>query len=67
MAVAAPSLQVFSIHPVSILIVGLYVLGLKITQSARDAPGWKAKLTAKTKTDEPDQGELLPSRRCRSS
>ncbi|GGY53535.1 sodium:calcium antiporter [Parvularcula lutaonensis] len=64
MAVAAPGLEVAGVHPVSVMVVGFYVLGLKVTQSARDVPGWQAKITANTRQDEPetDAGKLSLSR-----
>ena len=54
MAVALPDFGILGVHPISVAIVGTYVIGLKVTRSARDVPGWRVRMTANTRTDEPD-------------
>jgi cation:H+ antiporter len=54
MGAAVPELSFLSVHPASYGLFGVYILGLKITQNARETPGWQAKMTAETKQDEPE-------------
>lgn len=58
MAIAAPDFSFFHIHPISVAIVVVYVLGLKVTQTARETPGWQARATEATKEDEPDPDSM---------
>ncbi|MCQ8184506.1 sodium:calcium antiporter [Parvularcula maris] len=54
MAASAPSLSLFSIHPISIGIFALYLFGLNVTRRARQLPGWKPRRTSETEFDEPN-------------
>ncbi len=57
LATSIPEVAVFGIHPVSALLVAFYVLGLRITHSAREEPGWRAASTPETAADDPEQDE----------
>ena len=63
MAIAVPDLSVLGVHPVSVIVIGFYLVGLKTTQSARAVPGWRARLTAETRADEPDPAAAAESAR----
>lgn len=54
MAVAGPDLSIWAIHPVSVLLVLLYVIGLRATARVREAPMWKPVNTVETREDTPD-------------
>jgi cation:H+ antiporter len=54
MAAAVPALSFLQIHPASYGLIAIYILGLKITKGARDTPGWQARMTEETETDEAD-------------
>jgi len=47
-AMALPGLGSHGIHPVSVLIVAGYVLGLRLTRGAERAPMWQPRLTSET-------------------
>ncbi|MDY7000002.1 MAG: sodium:calcium antiporter, partial [Actinomycetota bacterium] len=51
MAMALPGLGSFGLHPVSVLIVLGYLLGLRLTRGAQEAPMWQPRLT----TDSPPE------------
>ena len=54
---AAPTYAVGPLHPVSPLLVGFYVLGLRITQRARTEPSWMPARTPETRIDDPAQDD----------
>lgn len=51
----SPEVTVLGIHPVSGLMVALYLGGLRIIWAARVEPLWRAVPTDDTRTDEPDE------------
>lgn len=53
-AIAYPEPAVFGVHPVSVVIALVYLLGLHTAHRARGDPGWRPKLTAETRQDEPE-------------
>ncbi|MCH2533129.1 MAG: hypothetical protein MK008_01655 [Bdellovibrionales bacterium] len=53
-----PELVFFGAHPVSFLIIVLYLLGLKYIKLAQKNPMWFPKNTKETKTDIPDEEKL---------
>lgn len=57
MAGSAPDYALLGVHPVSYLIVLFYALGLWVTRRAADDPGWRAKQTAETAEDDPDDDQ----------
>lgn len=46
-----PEWTLFSIHPVSPLLVGIYAYGMKMVSRSRDDPMWKPKLTRETQRE----------------
>jgi cation:H+ antiporter len=52
-AATAPAVTVFHIHPVSVLLLAVYVFGLRLAARSRDAPGWKPVNTGDTLVDQP--------------
>jgi cation:H+ antiporter len=63
LAIAAPGLSFLGVHPLSIFIFLFYLFGLKITQNAREVPGWRARATAETRQDEPETDDGKESTR----
>lgn len=60
MAITLPGIHVSGVHPISILIVAGYVLGLHLTRDAERAPMWHPRLTSETEQDE-DVDEDTPA------
>ncbi|ALP53902.1 cation transporter [Candidatus Tenderia electrophaga] len=53
-AMSIPSLTVWQIHPLSLLLVVVYIFGLRQVSQARAAPLWQPKHTAETRVDVPE-------------
>lgn len=56
-AFAAPEVTFLAIHPASVLLVGLYCIGVVATARLRDAPMWTPVDTSETRADTPDEGD----------
>lgn len=54
-AMVTPAFAPFAIHPVTPLLVVVYVFGLRITGEARARPMWRRRQTDQTRDDEPDE------------
>lgn len=54
-ALTTPEWTLFAIHPVSLMIVAVYVAGLFVSRTTREAPMWKPVRTRETRTDTPDE------------
>lgn len=55
-AMAAPAVSVVGVHPVSLLVVVVYIAGLKMVRTASESPMWQARRTRSTREDVPDEG-----------
>jgi cation:H+ antiporter len=55
LAATGPEIALWGIHPASLLILIVYVFGLKLATATKNAPGWRPVLTAQTFEDEPDE------------
>jgi len=53
-AFTMPEVTVLAIHPVSIALLAIYMLGAWTAARLREAPSWKPIATSETRTDEPD-------------
>ncbi|MDR4493454.1 MAG: hypothetical protein R3B74_03360 [Nitrospirales bacterium] len=63
LAMVGPEFSVEHVHPVTLLIVAMYVFGLRLVHQSHVNPLWSAKMTSQTMPDEPDgnnQRENLP-------
>ncbi|QPH54882.1 sodium:calcium antiporter [Pontivivens ytuae] len=49
-----PEVAVGGVHPVSILLIGVYVVGTRRAVLLRDAPMWQPRRTTETREDEPE-------------
>jgi len=57
-AIAGPRKTMFHIHPISILLLVLYVLGTRLIAISRNRPMWQPRLTKDTIRDVPNQQNL---------
>lgn len=56
--VAGPEVAWFSVHPLSVLLILLYLSGTKMISKARDKPMWKPQDTKATVKDVPEQENI---------
>ncbi len=56
-----PELTVASVHPVTPILLVLYLYGIRLSQDARNAPMWRASDTRETRHDSPEKAGTLPS------
>jgi cation:H+ antiporter len=60
----APPMEIFAIHPVSVVIVVAYVFSTRSAMQLREQPMWRPEQTPETRVDRPDEGAqrepLLP-------
>jgi cation:H+ antiporter len=54
-AVTGPEVSILGVHPVSLLLPLLYVLGSRATRQVREAPMWRPVPTRETRTDRPEE------------
>lgn len=55
LATTTPSVTVLAIHPVTPVILALYLFGLRLSSEARDQPMWQPTATDETVEDAPDE------------
>lgn len=51
----APEITIWQVHPVSVLLIGLYCVGAVTTKSVRETPMWTPVETPDTRADTPDE------------
>ncbi|MEQ6250717.1 sodium:calcium antiporter [Sulfitobacter sp. HNIBRBA3233] len=56
-AYTGPPITVFGIHPVSFILIGGYVAGIRLAAQVREAPMWRAVETDETREDVPEEPE----------
>jgi cation:H+ antiporter len=54
LAAIGPPMALFGVHPASVMVLALYLFGLRLASRTRDAPGWRPVRTTETFEDEPD-------------
>lgn len=52
LAAAGPDFAAFGLHPISVVLVVGYVLGLRLVHRAQESPMWLPRATAETKVDQ---------------
>ena len=57
MALASPDINLFGIHPASIILIAAYLFGIRLISQAEDQPTWDPYDTPETKEDDPDESE----------
>ncbi|WP_299442301.1 sodium:calcium antiporter [uncultured Rhodospira sp.] len=55
LAVTGPDAAVLGVHPASVVLVAVYILGTRTTAQVRKSPMWHPKQTRETRTDTPDE------------
>jgi cation:H+ antiporter len=53
MAAAAPELTLWQVHPASVLMLAVYVFGLRLASQTHESPGWRPVRTSDTVIDAP--------------
>lgn len=56
-AMVTPEVSLLAIHPISLLLIAVYIFGLQLSHAARVAPMWKPTKTDETREDIPDAPE----------
>ncbi|WP_376694832.1 sodium:calcium antiporter [Wenzhouxiangella sp. EGI_FJ10305] len=56
-----PDFTVWGIHPLTPLLIGVYIYGIAITGGMRAKPMWKPTLTPETRRDEPEDLNKVPA------
>ncbi|MGF1476079.1 MAG: sodium:calcium antiporter [Geminicoccaceae bacterium] len=56
-AFTAPEIAIWSVHPASIVLVGLYIVGVRATVQVRENPMWRPVRTRETREDAPEDEE----------
>lgn len=56
-----PDVTVWSIHPVTPLMFGFYLYGLRLVRTASKSPMWRPHQTRETREDHPDDTRDMPS------
>ena len=56
-AALGPEMALFGVHPLSLLMLAMYVFGLRLASRSRDNPGWKPVRTGETRVDAPDDDD----------
>jgi len=57
LVIFGPDLSIWKIHPASIILLGVYVIGNRVIKQAEKAPMWFPKDTQETVEDTPDPGK----------
>lgn len=58
LGIASPSITIFNIHPISVTIIIVYLIGTRMISVAKEKPMWSPKVTISTVEDIPDDDNL---------
>lgn len=56
-----PDVTLGGVHPVTPVLVGLYLYGMRLSQGAWKTPMWRPSITGETREDTPDELDRMPS------
>ncbi|XKH59561.1 sodium:calcium antiporter [Halomonas sediminis] len=56
-----PEITLWGIHPVTPILLGLYIYGIQLVRSARLYPMWKPSVTRETREDTPEDTSVMPT------
>ncbi|PVY79046.1 cation:H+ antiporter [Tamilnaduibacter salinus] len=56
-----PDVTIWGIHPVTPLLFGFYIYGLRLVQSASEKPMWRPSQTRETRQDTPEDTSRMPA------
>ncbi|NBC12419.1 MAG: sodium:calcium antiporter [Gammaproteobacteria bacterium] len=57
LAATGPELAIWGVHPASVMVLAVYVFGLRLAARTRDAPGWRPVRTRDTREDRPEEAD----------
>lgn len=57
LAMATPAFAIFAVHPITPLLLAVYLFGLQLSRNAQEAPMWRPMQTDDTHNDVPDEPE----------
>lgn len=60
LAASSPAWTLLGVHPMSVILLTGYVLGMVITSQARATPMWQPRQTRDTQPDQPEPADALP-------
>jgi cation:H+ antiporter len=55
-ASASPELSIYGLHPASVLMLAIYIYGMRMISQSKHLPNWKPDLTPETYEDIPEEG-----------
>lgn len=58
LGVTSPNFTIFNIHPISIIIILVYVVGSRMISKAKKKPMWSPRVTVSTVEDKPDDDNI---------
>lgn len=58
-----PSVTILGVHPLTPMLFGVYIYGMKLIESLGDKPMWKPTLTPETRRDQPEDLDKVPALR----
>lgn len=56
-----PDYTIFGVHPLTPILLGVYIYGIRIIGGMRDKPMWRPTMTAETREDEPEDLDKVPA------
>lgn len=56
-----PEYTIAGVHPVTPVLLGVYIYGIYLVRGATEAPMWRPSVTGETREDEPDDVNTMPS------
>lgn len=56
-----PEYTIAGVHPVTPVLLGVYIYGIYLVRAATEAPMWRPSVTGETREDEPDDVNTMPS------
>lgn len=62
LGISGPEITLLSIHPLSLVIIIIYIGGLRLISKAKENPGWGPKQTIFTVKDIPGEGQIKKTR-----
>ncbi|MBK5969121.1 MULTISPECIES: sodium:calcium antiporter [Thiorhodovibrio] len=57
LAATGPAVSLWGVHPASVLILVIYLFGLRLASATNAAPGWQPVVTAQTREDAPQEAQ----------
>lgn len=55
-----PDFTIFGVHPVTPVLLGVYIYGIQLVRGASESPMWRPSITRDTREDKPDDVTVMP-------